>query len=164
MNTCVCVSARVSHGARAHVGVYATVCACAHLPSFFCTGMRVRLCVSVCVCVLAGACVLLRDCVCLLYILCVYLHVCMRPLRVLGKHICIIFWFVCMSVCVYAALCVQMPVCLHICKLARACLLSSVCKRESVCVHVCVCVLQWLRMRACNRLSHVSKGLRASML
>ena len=34
----------------------------------------------------------------------------------------------------------------------------------ALCACVSVCVLQWLRMRACNRLSHVSKGLRASML
>ena len=139
MNTCVCVSARVSHGARGHVGVYATVCACAHLPSFFCTGMRVCLCVSVCVCVLAGACVLLRDCVCLLYILCVYLHVCMRHLRVLGKHMCIIFWFVCMCVCVSTRHCV--------CKRLFACTYASsrglARSRRCVCVCVvcmCVCV------------------------
>ena len=135
------------------VQVYATVCACAHLPSFFCTGMRVCLRVSVCVCVLAGACVVLRDCVCLFYILCVYLHVCMRHLRVLGKHMCIIFWFVCMCVCLRGTVCANACLPAHV--QARAGLRApvGVFFVYALCACVSVCVLQWLRMRACNRLT-----------
>ena len=71
----------MSHGAYAHAGVYATVCACALLPSLctvclcvsvcVCVCLGVCVCVCVCVCVLEDACLLMLDCVCLLYILCI---------------------------------------------------------------------------------------------